>query len=176
MQPVLTTARPVHRLIWTWVACNQCSLQRARCLPRPQGAIIERQRIQTELEKVFAREPWGKEVLPLVGPLALRSLQEIKGGKRPVAMSSSSGTAETADILMTPAWHACAHNGASPPFTGTAETVETSASTFLCTRSDSNGIEETSDGVKGVWDIFEGDRLNAISASGGILPLVGLVS
>jgi hypothetical protein len=125
---------------------------------------------------VFAREPWGKEVLPLVGPLALRSLQEIKGGKRPVAMSSSSGTAETADILMTPAWHACAHNGASPPFTGTAETVETSASTFLCTRSDSNGIEETSDGVKGVWDIFEGDRLNAISASGGILPLVGLVS
>jgi hypothetical protein len=125
---------------------------------------------------VFAREPWGKEVLPLVGPLALRSLQEIKGGKRPVAMSSSSGTAETADILMTPAWHACAHNGASPPFTGTAETVETSANSFLCTGSDSNGIEETSDGVKGVWDIFEGDRLNAISASGGILPLVGLVS
>jgi hypothetical protein len=125
---------------------------------------------------VFAREPWGKEVLPLVGPLALRSLQEIKGGKRPVAMSSSSGTAETADILMTPAWHACAHNGASPPFTGTAETVETSANSFLCTRSDSNGIEETSDGVKGVWDIFEGDRLNAISASGGILPLAGLVS
>jgi hypothetical protein len=37
-------------------------------------------------------------------------------------------------------------------------------------------MEETSDGVKGVWDIFEGDRLNAISASGGILPLVGLVS
>ena len=115
MQPVLTTARPVHRLIWTWVACNQCSLQRARCLPRPQGAIIERQRIQTELEKVFAREPWGKEVLPLVGPLALRSLQEIKGGKRPVAMSAPSGTAETADILMTPAWHACAHNGVLPP-------------------------------------------------------------
>ena len=97
------------------MACNQCSPQRARCLPRPQGAIIERQRIQPELEKVFAREPWGKEVLPLVGPLALRSLQEIKGGKRPVAMSAPSGTAETADILMTPAWHACAHNGASSP-------------------------------------------------------------
>jgi hypothetical protein len=158
MQPVLTTARSLSPS------------------SPPQGAIIGHQRIQTELEKVFAREPWGKEVLPLVGPLALRSLQEIKGGKRPVAMSSSSGTAETADILMTPAWHACAHNGASPPFTGTAETVETSANSFLCTRSDSNGIEETSDGVKGVWDIFEGDRLNAISASGGILPLVGLVS
>jgi len=64
---------------------------------------------------VFAREPWGKEVLPLVGPLAMRSLQEIKGGKRPVAMSAPSGTAETADILMNPAWHACAHIGASPP-------------------------------------------------------------
>jgi len=134
------------------------------------------QHVQTELEKVFARELWGKEVLPLVGPLALRSLQEIKGGKRPVAMSSSSGTAETADILMTPAWHACAHNGASPPFTGSAETVETSANSFPGTGSDSNGIEETSDGVKGVWDIFEGDRLNAISASGGSLPLFGLVS
>jgi len=143
---------------------------------RSQAAMALAQHVQTELEKVFARELWGKEVLPLVGPLALRSLQEIKGGKRPVAMSSSSGTAETADILMTPAWHACAHNGASPPFTGSAETVETSANSFPGTGSDSNGIEETSDGVKGVWDIFEGDRLNAISASGGSLPLFGLVS
>ena len=44
--------------------------------------------------QVFAQDPWGKEVLPLVGPLAMRSLQEIKGGKRPVAMSASSGTAD----------------------------------------------------------------------------------
>ena len=90
-------------------------------------------------------------------------------------MSASLGTAKTAGTLMAPAWHESAHHGVPSPFTGTAEAAETLANSFL-EGSESDGIEETSDGVKGVWDIFEGDRLNAISASGGILPLVGLVS
>ena len=95
MQSVLTTARSL--LIGPGshaISAHHSALAASLASPSPQGAIIERQRIQTELEKVFAQDPWGKEVLPLVGPLAMRSLQEIKGGKRPVAMSASSGTAD----------------------------------------------------------------------------------